>query len=167
MQTCELDGFGPAADRDRDLVEWDDGEYEGRLTVDILRERPDRQLYRDGCPGGESPEQVATRADRIVERVRRVAGDILLFSSAHFLRVLAARWIGGGTNFWQIIHAKHGEPERAGIRKQLGATRNSTVERCSSCTDVKGTGKSPVACERKLVNVRRQKSFLRLERNNS
>jgi probable phosphoglycerate mutase len=94
MRTCELAGFGPTAEIDRDLVEWDYGEYEGRLTVDILRERPDWQLFRDGCPGGESPAQVATRADRVVQRVRRVTGDVLLFSSAHFLRVLAARWIG-------------------------------------------------------------------------
>jgi broad specificity phosphatase PhoE len=77
----------------RDLVEWDYGEYEGRLTVDILRQRPDWQLFRDDCPGGESPEQVATRADRVVQRVREVAGDVLPFSSGHFLRVLAARWI--------------------------------------------------------------------------
>ena len=94
MRTCELAGFGPVAETDVDLVEWDYGEYEGRRTVDILRERPDWQLFRDGCPGGESPEQVATRADRVVQRVRRVTGDVLLFSSAHFLRVLAARWIG-------------------------------------------------------------------------
>ena len=95
MRTCELAGFGPVAEIDRDLVEWDYGEYEGRLTADILAERPGWQLFRDGCPGGESPEQVATRADRVVQRVRRVvAGDALLFSSGHFLRVLAARWIG-------------------------------------------------------------------------
>jgi probable phosphoglycerate mutase len=94
MRTCELAGFGPVGESDRDLVEWDYGEYEGRHTADILAERPDWQLFRDGCPGGESPEHVATRADRVVQRVRRVAGDVLLFSSGHFLRVLAARWIG-------------------------------------------------------------------------
>jgi len=93
-RTCELAGFGGVAEIDRDLVEWDYGEYEGRLTVDILRERPDWQLFRDGCPGGESPQQVATRADRVVNRVRAVTGDVLLFSSGHFLRVLATRWIG-------------------------------------------------------------------------
>ena len=93
-RTCELAGFGGVAEIDRDLVEWDYGEYEGRLTVDILRERPDWQLFRDGCPGGESPQQVAARADRVVNRVRAVTGDVLLFSSGHFLRVLATRWIG-------------------------------------------------------------------------
>jgi len=98
MRTCELAGFAQVAETDRDLVEWNYGQYEGRRTVDILRERPDWQLFRDGCPGGESPQQVAARADRVVERVRRVAGDVLLFSSAHFLRVLAARWLGAEPN---------------------------------------------------------------------
>jgi broad specificity phosphatase PhoE len=94
MRTCELAGFGAVAETDPDLVEWDYGEYEGRLTVDIFKERPDWQLFRDGCPGGESPQQVAARADRAVSRVRAVAGDVLVFSSGHFLRVLATRWIG-------------------------------------------------------------------------
>lgn len=94
MRTCELAGFGSVAEIDPDLVEWDYGEYEGRRTVDILRERPDWQLFRDGCPDGEVPEQVATRADRVVQRVRKVTGNVLLFSSGHFLRVLTARWIG-------------------------------------------------------------------------
>src|SRR5579859_2772439 len=94
MRTCELAGFGSVAQIDRDLVEWDYGEYEGRLTVDILAERPGWELFRDGGPGGESPQQVAARADRVVERVRAAAGDVLLFSSGHFLRMLATRWIG-------------------------------------------------------------------------
>jgi broad specificity phosphatase PhoE len=94
VRTCELAGFGSVAQIDRDLLEWDYGDYEGRLTVDILKERPDWQLFRDGCPGGESPQQVAERADRVVERARAVAGDVLLFSSGHYLRVLATRWTG-------------------------------------------------------------------------
>jgi broad specificity phosphatase PhoE len=93
MQTCELAGFGSVAQIDADLVEWDYGEYEGRLTLYILKERPDWQLFRDGCPGGESPQQVAARAGRIVSRVRSVAGDVLIISSGHFLRVLATQWI--------------------------------------------------------------------------
>jgi broad specificity phosphatase PhoE len=94
MRTCELAGFARVAGLDPDLVEWNYGAYEGRLTVDILRERPDWQLFRDGCPGGESPREVAERADRVVARTRQVAGNVLLFSSGHFLRVLATRWIG-------------------------------------------------------------------------
>ena len=94
VRTCELAGFKPAAEIDPDLVEWNYGDYEGRLTVDIRATRPDWQIFRDGCPGGESPEQVAVRADRVLQRVRAVAGDVLIFSSGHFSRVFAARWLG-------------------------------------------------------------------------
>ena len=93
-RTCELAGFGAVAEIDRDLLEWNYGEYEGRRTADIHKERPDWQLFRDGCPGGESPDEVGVRADRVVTRVRAVEGDVLLFSSGHFLRVFAARWLG-------------------------------------------------------------------------
>jgi probable phosphoglycerate mutase len=93
-RTCELAGFGRVAEVEPDLHEWDYGQYEGRRTVEIHAERPDWQLFRDGCPGGESPEQVGARADRVVRRVRAVRGDVLLFSSGHFLRVFAARWLG-------------------------------------------------------------------------
>lgn len=93
-RTCELAGFGATAETDRDLVEWDYGEYEGRRTGDIRAARPDWDLFRDGCPGGESPHQVGARADRVIARVRAVRGDVLAFSSGHILRVLAARWLG-------------------------------------------------------------------------
>jgi len=93
-RTCTLAGFGGEAQVDRDLLEWNYGQYEGQRTADIRIVRPDWQLFRDGCPGGESPDQVAARADRVVGRVRAVEGDVLLFSSGHFLRVLAARWLG-------------------------------------------------------------------------
>ena len=93
-RTCELAGFGTVAEIDRDLLEWNYGEYEGRRTAEIRAERPDWQLFRDGCPGGESPAQVVARADRAVSRLRAVGGNVLLFSSGHFLRVLAVRWIG-------------------------------------------------------------------------
>ena len=93
-RTCELAGFGLVAEIDNDLLEWNYGEYEGRRTSEIRAERPNWQLFRDGCPGGESPQQVAARADRAVCRLRAVEGDVLLFSSGHFLRVLAVRWIG-------------------------------------------------------------------------
>jgi broad specificity phosphatase PhoE len=93
LRTCELAGFGPVAKIDPDLVEWDYGEYEGRLTSEILAQRPDWRLFRDGCPNGESPQQVAARADRVISRVRAVDGDVLIFSSGHFLRMLATRWI--------------------------------------------------------------------------
>jgi broad specificity phosphatase PhoE len=94
VRTCELAGFGSAAESDPHPVEWDYGQYEGRRTAEIHAERPDWLLFRDGCPGGESPDQVGARADRVIERVRAARGDVLLFSSGHFLRVLAARWLG-------------------------------------------------------------------------
>ena len=93
-RTCELAGFGAVSEIDRDLLEWNYGQYEGRRTAEIHAERPDWQLFRDGCPGGESPDQVGARADRVVSRMRAVPGDVLLFSSGHFLRVFTARWLG-------------------------------------------------------------------------
>jgi broad specificity phosphatase PhoE len=95
-RTCALAGFAPVAEIDRGLLEWNYGEYEGRRTTDIHAERPDWDLFRDGCPGGESPDQVAARADEVLSRVRTSRTDVLLFSSGHFLRVLAARWLGLG-----------------------------------------------------------------------
>jgi broad specificity phosphatase PhoE len=94
FRTCDLAGFAAVAEADADLVEWNYGQYEGRRTAEIRAERPDWQLFRDGCPGGETPDEVGARADRVVSRVRAVQGDVLLFSSGHFLRVLAARWLG-------------------------------------------------------------------------
>jgi broad specificity phosphatase PhoE len=93
-RTCALAGFGAVAEIDADLVEWNYGNYEGRRTAEIHAEAPDWQLFRDGCPGGESPAQIGARADRVLNRVRMVKGDVLIFSSGHFLRVLAARFLG-------------------------------------------------------------------------
>jgi broad specificity phosphatase PhoE len=94
FRTCELAGFGAKAEIDDDLVEWNYGEYEGLRTAEIQAKRPGWQLFRDGCPGGESPAEVGARADRVVNRVRAVEDDVLIFSSGHLLRVLAARWLG-------------------------------------------------------------------------
>lgn len=95
-RTCALAGFGAMAEVDADLVEWSYGEYEGRTSAEIHAERPNWDLFRDGCPGGESPAQVGERADRVVQRIRAVMGNVLLFSSGHFIRVLAARWLALG-----------------------------------------------------------------------
>jgi probable phosphoglycerate mutase len=94
VRTCELAGFSSAAAIEPDLLEWNYGAYEGRTSADIHVERPDWQLFRDGAPEGETPEQIGARADRVIRRVRAVEGNTLLFSSGHFLRVLAARWLG-------------------------------------------------------------------------
>jgi len=93
-RTCELAGFGAVAEVDRDLVEWNYGDYEGLRTVEIHAKRPDWDLFRDGCPNGESPEQIGARADRVVNRVRAIKDNVLIFSSGHFLRVFTARWLG-------------------------------------------------------------------------
>jgi probable phosphoglycerate mutase len=85
---------GAVAEVDHDLVEWDYGRFEGKLTKDILKERPGWELYRDGCPGGESADDVAARADRFVARVRGIEGDVIAFSSGHIIRMIAARWLG-------------------------------------------------------------------------
>jgi len=92
-RTCELAGFGSVAAIDPDLLEWDYGQYEGLRSAEIHATRPSWQLFRDGCPGGESPSDVGMRADAVVRRVRDIGGNVLLFSSGHFLRVLAARWL--------------------------------------------------------------------------
>jgi broad specificity phosphatase PhoE len=93
-RTCELAGFGSVAIVEPDLMEWNYGAYEGRTSAEIHAERPDWDLFRDGCPGGESPDQIGVRADLAIRRVRGISGDTLLFSSGHFLRVFAARWLG-------------------------------------------------------------------------
>jgi broad specificity phosphatase PhoE len=107
-RTCELAGFGAVAEIDGDLVEWNYGDYEGRRSAEIHREHPDWQLFRDGCPGGESPSEVAARADSTIKRIRAIEGNVLLFSSGHFLRVLAARWLGlkpGAGRFFMLSTA--------------------------------------------------------------
>jgi broad specificity phosphatase PhoE len=93
-RTCELAGFGEQAEVDPDLMEWNYGDYEGRVREDILRERPGWYLFRDGCPGGEGPAEVGARADRVLARLRTISGDVLLFAHGHILRVLTARWLG-------------------------------------------------------------------------
>jgi broad specificity phosphatase PhoE len=94
LRTCALAGFGGQAAIDADLQEWDYGQYEGQRTADIRQERPGWDLFRDGCPGGESVAAVGARADRVIARLRAVDGHVLLFSHGHVLRVLAARWLG-------------------------------------------------------------------------
>jgi len=93
-RTCELAGLGKVAEIEPDLAEWDYGDYEGQRPADIRKARPDWNVFRDGCPGGESPAQASGRADRVIARLRTLEGNIAIFSHGHFGRVLAARWIG-------------------------------------------------------------------------
>jgi probable phosphoglycerate mutase len=102
-ETCELSGLGRAAVIDADLVEWNYGKYEGLTPKQIHETAPGWLIFRDGCPGGEAPEQVGARVDRVIARARAVEGDVALFAHGHVLRVLAARWLGlpagGGQHF--------------------------------------------------------------------
>jgi broad specificity phosphatase PhoE len=93
-RTCELAGLGDVAEIEPDLTEWDYGDYEGRFSLDTRKKRPDWNLFRDGGPRGESPAEVSERADRLIARVRRLQGNIAIFSHGQFGRALAARWIG-------------------------------------------------------------------------
>lgn len=103
FNTCTLAGFGASAVKKDYLQEWDYGIYEGVKTKEILAKRPGWQLFRDGCPGGETAADVGARADTIISGMRAIEGNVLVFSSSHFLRVLAARWLGlppeGGAHF--------------------------------------------------------------------
>ena len=94
VQTCSLAGLDKNPEIEPDLAEWDYGDYEGQRSVDILEARPDWNVYRDGCPGGEMPAQVSARADRLISRLHKLDGNIALFAHGQFGSVLAARWIG-------------------------------------------------------------------------
>ena len=93
-KTCDLAGLGAAATVEPDLAEWDYGEYEGKRSVDIRKKRADWNVFRDGCPGGESATQISERADRLIARLRSLDGDIALFSHGQFGSALAVRWVG-------------------------------------------------------------------------
>lgn len=93
-RTCELVGFGAVARVEPDLQEWDYGDFEGRTTADIRTKQPGWHLFQNGCPRGESVEQISQRADRALAEFRAMDGTIILFSHGHFLRALAVRWIG-------------------------------------------------------------------------
>ena len=93
-QTCELAGFGDRAEIDADLVEWNYGDYEGLTSNEIEEKEPGWILFTDGCPGGESPENVGRRVDSVLERVRAEGKDVALFAHGHLFRVFVARWLG-------------------------------------------------------------------------
>lgn len=93
LETCRLTGFGDVVELRKELHEWDYGDYEGLTTPQIKDGRPDWDMWRDGCPGGESPDQVGARADRLLASLAEVDGDMLMFAHGHILRVLSARWV--------------------------------------------------------------------------
>ena len=93
MKTAELAGFGDHLTLDNNLLEWNYGDYEGLTTQDIQKKNPGWFIFRNGCPSGESPEQVAERCDAMVKKIREVNGDVLIFAHAHILRMLTTRWL--------------------------------------------------------------------------
>lgn len=95
-RTCELAGLSARAETNADLVEWDYGHYEAKTSAEIQASQPGWELFRDGAPDGESPDQVAARADHFLELVRPIDGDVVAFSSGHIIRMIAARWLGLG-----------------------------------------------------------------------
>jgi probable phosphoglycerate mutase len=117
-----LAGFGDVAEVDKDITEWNYGDYEGRRTSEIRKEKPTWYLFLDGCPGGESPSEITARADRVLESLTTCSGNVLLFSHGHFLRVLGARWLGMesvngrylylGTAALSILGFEHGDQDR-------------------------------------------------------
>jgi probable phosphoglycerate mutase len=92
-ETCALAGFEAGAEYSDDLLEWDYGRYEGLTTLEIREQRPDWDLWRDGCPDGERAADVGARVERVIEACEAASGDVVIFSHGHVLRVLAARWL--------------------------------------------------------------------------
>lgn len=121
-KTCEVAGFGDKAEIDPDLSEWDYGEYEGLRTAEILKQRPGWELFRDGCPGGESPEDVAARADRFIRKIQNTPGDVLIFSSGHIIRMITARWLGLDPHMGRLFFCR---PASVGV---LGYEHNNRGE---------------------------------------
>ena len=122
-RTAELAGFAPALDPD--LMEWDYGEYEGVTTAELRQKRPGWDLFIDGCPGGESPDDVGRRADRVAAKLQALTGDVLVFSHGHLLRVLAARWVRRPAEFARhllldtaavsVLGFGHGDPDEPAV----------------------------------------------------
>ena len=101
-RTCELAGLGSAAEIEPDLAEWDYGEYEGRRSLDIREERPGWNIFKDGCPGGETPQEITDRADRLISKLVALDVNTAVFSHGHFGCVLAARWVQ-----LPVLHGQH------------------------------------------------------------
>ena len=123
-RTCELAGLGHSAEIEPDLAEWDYGDYEGKLSADIRKERPGWNVFRDGCPDGEMPAQISARADRLIERLGALKGNVALFSHGEFGAVLAARWIG--------LPVVQGSIFRSARRRSVFSRTTRITPRCGS-----------------------------------
>ena len=123
VETCRLAGLGDRVETTDDLLEWDYGEYEGITTPQIRERRPDWYLWRDGCPGGEQPGDVARRVDRVLAAVGAEREDVALFAHGHVLRVLAARWIGLGPEAGALLALGTGTLSVLGYEREVRVVR--------------------------------------------
>ena len=123
LETCRLAGLGDRVETTEDLLEWDYGEYEGITTPQIRERRPDWYLWRDGCPGGEQPGDVARRVDRVLAAVGAEREDVALFAHGHVLRVLAARWIGLGPEAGALLALGTGTLSVLGYEREARVVR--------------------------------------------
>jgi probable phosphoglycerate mutase len=122
-ETCELAGLGDRAEVEPDLLEWNYGDYEGLTPSEVDKLAPGWLIFRDGCPGGETPEEVGVRADRVIARARTIGGDALLLGHGHVLRVLAARWLGLPTRAGQHFLLSTGALSVLGYYHEIPAVR--------------------------------------------
>ncbi len=122
-ETCELSGCGALAEQRDDLLEWDYGDYEGLTSAEIKVERADWNLWRDGCPGGETPAEIGARADRLIAELRELEGSVAMFSHGHMLRVLGARWIESRASARRQPWPRHGRALSARLRARRADPR--------------------------------------------
>jgi broad specificity phosphatase PhoE len=123
LETCRLAGFGDQAETTEDLLEWDYGEYEGITTAQIRESRPDWNLWRDGCPGGETVADVGRRVDRVIARLEGVDGDVAVFAHGHVLRVMAARWVGLAPECGALLALDTGTISALGYERETRVVR--------------------------------------------
>ncbi len=119
LQTCSIAGYEDRAQVCQALVEWNYGDYEGLTTAVIRQSNPSWSLWHDGAPGGESPDEVAKRADEVLEYIHEAPQDILVFSHAHFLRALASRWISMGIDFGERLSLSTASVSTLGFEHDL------------------------------------------------
>lgn len=129
-ETCRLAGFKDGAIIDPDLLEWDYGNFEGKTTAEIQKEWPGWQLFIDGCPGGESADEVASRAKSFINRVRRIDGDVLAFSSGHIIRMITACWLGLPPDAGRLFYCP---PASVGMLGFAHGNRNEPVIQAWNC----------------------------------
>lgn len=155
IRTCELAGLSKEMRIAHDLAEWDNGDYEGRTNAEILALRPNWNLFQDGCPNGEMPEDIATRADRLVARFSDLDGNIAVFAHSHLGRVLAARWMGLAVEFAECFLLNTASVSILSFDREVGKPRslmlwNSTLQNSLPLAAIQESQSSSVPNQRAL-----------------